>query len=260
MNNLLDGDEILSNYGRWAVNKAKDYTCLGHPAVARAAARTMAWGNSSHIFDLDFDLARARDLARALNLGLDHIRALGDRPLDLDLAGACNLRTHDLTSDLDFELACNLDRDLDRGLDLARDRELDFDLVFIYAHVFARRSYTGPHYPDIEHYYESVSKLIAALIQSSQRMGLSELAQALHGLRLPANEASNAAWRQFADELQALMIRYRNIGQAWNFTHSQCWRLRQYEGATIFLVECLQLAAVSDRKAIENRLLLPPED
>ena len=42
------------------------------------------------------------------------------------------------------------------------------------------------------------------------------------------------------------------------YQYEQQQRINQYERGTVLLAECLKLAAVSDRKAIENRLLLPP--
>ena len=126
-------------------------------------------------------------------------------------------------------------------------RALALDRVLIYAWLFARLRY-----------HQEMNQLIDALAQFSQRLGLDQLVHALHGLRLPPKDASDVEWQRFADELQALMIRQRNIGQVWNFTEEQLKRLEQYEQATVFLAECLQLAAVSDRQAVENRLLLPP--
>jgi hypothetical protein len=54
------------------------------------------------------------------------------------------------------------------------------------------------------------------------------------------------------------MIHYRNIGHDWNLTEEQWRRLNDYDYATILLAECLQLAAVSNRKEIEESLFLPP--
>jgi hypothetical protein len=228
----LPSDERLLAYTRWAADKAGDYVYLGHPAAARAAARAMTVMTSYRALNLAraLDLAHALDLARALNCEL--------------------VRDFDHTRDLDLALDHTLGyaRDLDRALAIDRDLDLDLDLAFIFAWLFARRKYR-----------EGARRLMASLAQSSRHAGQSEFVQALSDLFLPAKEASEAEWQAYAASLQALLIRYRNIGHIWNFTDRQWRQLDQYERGTVFLAECLKLAAVSDRKAIENRLLLPPE-
>ncbi|MEK7328359.1 MAG: hypothetical protein AAB217_24200 [Chloroflexota bacterium] len=95
-------------------------------------------------------------------------------------------------------------------------------------------------------------------MKASEEMNLADLNKALRGLRVPKDSAPEAQWQYIAKELQAVMIRHRNIGYDWNLTNAQRERLDQYNTATILLAECLQLAAVSNRKAIEESLLLPP--
>jgi predicted NACHT family NTPase len=283
LDDMLCGDERLLAYSRWAAHKAADYAYFGHPALARAAVRAIT------ALDLALDLAldhaqsrdralaraldRALDLAlaldraldrdrgydRALDRALDRVRALArDRDLDLDLArdrdrtlvrdrALARARALDLARALARALARDLARDLDRALDLAR--ALDLDLAFIFAWRFARLEYR-----------EGIRQLLPRLAQASAQTGQTEFAQALNNLPLPAEQANTLVWEAYAFKLQALLIRYRNIGHEWNFTDEQEQRLDQYEQGTLFLVECLNLAAVSDRKAIENRLLLPPEE
>ena len=85
------------------------------------------------------------------------------------------------------------------------------------------------------------------------------LHQALVALQVPSGGASTEIWQAFADELRSIMITHRNIGHEWNFTQKQIKRLIDYFQANRLLVECLNLAYVSDRAAIEDSLLLPPE-
>ena len=54
------------------------------------------------------------------------------------------------------------------------------------------------------------------------------------------------------------MIEYRDIGHNWSFTLEQIEMLEHYFASTHLLVECLNVAHVTDRAAIEDRLLLPP--
>jgi hypothetical protein len=53
------------------------------------------------------------------------------------------------------------------------------------------------------------------------------------------------------------MIEHRDIGHDWNFTEEQSQTLNRYLYATHLLVECLDVAYVTDREAIEDRLLRP---
>ncbi len=54
------------------------------------------------------------------------------------------------------------------------------------------------------------------------------------------------------------MIEHRDIGHDWNFTEEQVQCLERYSYGAELLVQCLNLAVVTDRVAIEDRLLLPP--
>jgi predicted NACHT family NTPase len=293
LDDMLRGDEHLLAYGRWAASKADNYAYLGHPAVARAAARAIAATPLARALDRarasaqtlarelahtrTLDHAFARDFASAR--ALDHALARGfDRALVFDLDrdqifaldhSHVNSFVLDLARDLASDLihALARARALTLALDLAqaltftqaltraRDRDLvhahalDLDLAFIFTWLFASLEYR-----------EGVRQLLAALAQTDLRAIPAELVLALNDLRLPAEEADTIEWQAYAYNVQKLLMRYRNIGHDWNFTDEQQRRIEQYERGTILLAECLKLAAVSDRKVIENRLLLPPEE
>ncbi|MBM4425473.1 MAG: hypothetical protein FJ030_19205 [Chloroflexi bacterium] len=95
-------------------------------------------------------------------------------------------------------------------------------------------------------------------IAQDKTPGFAPLREFMARLRLPAPKASPAQWQAFVDTLRRLMIQHRNIGHEWNLTEEQWRRLQEYDTATILLAECLRLAAVSNRKEIEESLLLPP--
>ncbi|MBN1875912.1 MAG: hypothetical protein JXA33_16940 [Anaerolineae bacterium] len=160
-----------------------------------------------------------------------------NRPLDLD---------HLLV----FTLALTLDRDLVRDLDRARDLALDRDLARAHARVLNR---------DLN--CNLVRDLDLARVHA-KKLGLAALATALDALSLPPNEAPAAAWDKFAHDLQAIMIQHRDIGHNWDFTEEQAETLEHYFVAACLLVECLNVANISaaDRAAIEDRLLLPPQE
>jgi hypothetical protein len=95
-------------------------------------------------------------------------------------------------------------------------------------------------------------------ITLAQELGLDTLHRALSALALSPEDASTRDWRAFADCIQRIMIEHRDIGHNWNFIEDQAHCLERYFYAAELLVQCLNLAVVTDRAAIENRLLLPP--
>ncbi|MDX2229971.1 MAG: NACHT domain-containing protein [Leptolyngbyaceae cyanobacterium bins.349] len=60
-------------------------------------------------------------------------------------------------------------------------------------------------------------------------------------------------------QLQTMMIKYRNIGHDWQFSDEQKNKLQQYHDANTLLVDCLNIASISQevRQEIEDTLLLP---
>ncbi len=233
IDHLIAEDGQLIKMMEWAADKALDYKEVRHPAVARASARA-----TTGIGTLDLDLALALDLA--LDLVLDRNRAR-DRALVLALDRALDYALAlDHALALALDLALDRNRALDRALDLHRDRTLDRDRARALA---------------LNEYFIG---LIRAALQASEEMELADLNKALRGLRIPKVNAPEAQWQDFANELQSIMTRHRNIGHDWNLTAEQRERLEQYDNATILLAECLQVASVSNRKAIEESLFLPP--
>jgi len=245
---LIMDDKNLVAYGRWAAKKAADYTYLGHPAVARAEVRATAitFDNFARAFDLDRSNDIARALARVLDRGIDLALA---RALDHNLARAF-ARARDLARALDLDRDRDLarDLDLDRALDLDFDRahHCDFGLIFIWYSVLA-----GDDKYDV--------KLLDVATRIAQHVENPQLRQALLNLNLSSKVASTKKRFAWAAQFRSLLIRHRNIGHEWNFTDEQQDRLDKYERGTVLLAACLKLATVSDRKAIENRMFLPPE-
>ena len=82
---------------------------------------------------------------------------------------------------------------------------------------------------------------------------------ALLALPMPAPNASGATWQGFAKQLREILIKHRDIGHEWNLSEADEEFLESYLTANLRLVECLELAAVTDREGIKSRLLLPPE-
>ncbi len=76
---------------------------------------------------------------------------------------------------------------------------------------------------------------------------------------IPSEEASREEWKKFADALSDIMRTHFTI-EDYEFTEKEAEHVEQYLYATKLLIDCLEVAYVSDRNAIEERLLVPPPD
>jgi hypothetical protein len=187
------------------------------------------------------------DLARALDIDLARDRA-SDLARDLDFAFTCDLDRDlalDLALDWTLSLALVRDRDRDRDRAFARDRGLDLKLAGVLDLNRARAL--------------AVARDRALDRARDLACGHNDdLYEALVGLKSPAWDAPADAGRMFVHELREVMARCRDIGHDWKFSEEQAERLAEYSEANRLLLECLKVAYVSDRGAIEDSLLLPP--
>jgi hypothetical protein len=176
---------------------------------------------------LDFAHTHIRDIA--LDRARTHARA---RVKDVALVLGLDL---DLDPDIDLylDIALNLDRGrirdiaLDRARTRARARANDLALALNLSHL------------------------------ASQELNLPDLHEALTLLQLPDVEDSDPQWRDFAQSLETILAKNRQFHK-WNFSETELENLSTYLQATLFLVYCFNVAKVSNRQEIENRLLLPP--
>ncbi len=222
LDGLIQGDEKLVAFLTWAERKAASVDVFYKPAAVRA-----------HY--IACDLARAS--IRAYNLARGHDSS---RDLASDLAYRL---ASDFTSDVDLDFALDLARarDLARGftLTLALGLTLDHDLV-------------PPCAGDLD------LDLDCALNQAAT-LGLTGLHAELAALVPPADDAHPRAWHVFACKLQRIMIEHRDIGHDWDFTREQGETLTHYFTASRLLLTYLDMAQVTDRDAIEARLVRPPK-
>jgi hypothetical protein len=98
----------------------------------------------------------------------------------------------------------------------------------------------------------------AGALELSQALGASALREALSALRVPGAGSSGEEVRDFSRALQEVMIEQRNLGHDWGFDVDQAKTLEAYFAANHLLADCLDVAYVSNRAAIEESLLLPP--
>jgi hypothetical protein len=71
--------------------------------------------------------------------------------------------------------------------------------------------------------------------------------------------ASGQGWQQCADVLFAMLRDQRDLGREWSFSREDVGKLNDYFYANELLVQCLKVAAVADRQAVLQGLLLPPK-
>jgi len=105
---------------------------------------------------------------------------------------------------------------------------------------------------------DHMNGIIQQLMTSSENLHLDTLRSTLQKLAIPTRHSSFSAWPVFRASIQDIMLQHRSLRTDWNFTYEQSKQLESYLWGTQFLLECLNLAYVSDRERIEARLLLPP--
>jgi hypothetical protein len=95
-------------------------------------------------------------------------------------------------------------------------------------------------------------------LKLSKQMGLTELHHTLADLSVPPEDAPPEDWEKFADALLNIINKYRPMDD-YKFTTEEAEKVEQYLYGTKLLVDCLEVAYVSDREGIEDRLLRPPK-
>ena len=96
------------------------------------------------------------------------------------------------------------------------------------------------------------------LLQLSEKEPQTEFRQSLLHLKMPTEESSLWDWEVFTRDLQGLMHSNPYV-KRFVFTGEEAWTINQYLKGTKVLLDCLEIAYVSDRVAIENCLIRPPK-
>lgn len=233
----LSQDLDLNAFIRWSATKSASVQADLTPATCRSfyihtALSVPAPSPDTDAASLDLDLAR--DIAREIAFQLDRARAI-DRALDLDL-----------DRDRGYDVA--LSRALARALNRARALDLALDLALYRALALARTRARPP------------KAALHEAIDLCRGIGAHDLLNALRELNTPSDGSSSLDYVRLARDLQSIMVSYRNIGHDWDLDNDQSSKLAEYLKATQLFVQCLKLAMVPDREAIEDTLLLPPGD
>ena len=184
-------------------------------------------------------------------------------------------------------LARNLDFDPGLGLafDLAYDRDLDLYHALKNVFGLARflnargndpglaRSFSNGLYHALRplvaldfalgygwryRHFGMAEPFIELALRISREQGLLSLQNELERLPVPGEDAPKNQCEEFAEALWQLAQQERQL-QQFELSGEQADRLADYLQGTTLLVECLKLAAVTDREGIMRRLLAPPE-
>lgn len=188
-------------------------------------------------------LATDRSLASALTLALT---------LDPILSSDLHVSyTHERNLKLDryLEREFNSDFALDLAPRLAPALALDLALVLALTRLITRTR-------------DFVRDFTLAVNRSRTRaskLGLIKLDEALSTLQIPREEQSADAWDSFIRQLRTIMVMHRNIGTDWQLSKQKRDVLNTYLKANLLLIKCLDVAYVSNRQAIKDSLLLPPQ-
>jgi hypothetical protein len=256
MQQMLVNDKTLASMLQWCVIKGAQAHLVdgGLPAL-----------RAFYIFlnvTLTIALARALALVLVPTHTLDLVHAL-DRTLD---------QAHTLAYKLDVDVDLNIDRVLARvrartlAPDLAHARThfrtrhpllaLDFlsGILLLAAQVLTT---AGSQLMD-EKVATELQEMVIQLNQLCHDASLPDLQVALDALPLPTANASNAELQTFAVRLQEIARTHHDLWHEWKLSNEQVELLEQYLQANLLFVECLKLAYVPDRAAIENQILLPP--
>ncbi|HUM70356.1 MAG TPA: hypothetical protein PLK31_16100, partial [Chloroflexota bacterium] len=217
----------------------------------------------NHSLDLDrtvdFVLTLDDALKRVLTLEQDHTFTLSlDLAHDLDRVRAFGLN-------LDGSKGFTLDIDLVKGLAQARTRALSLPSPYALDYLLSMFLYVAQILTlmrgiamDDELITRELSETAARLDQFCRDADLPALQAALAALPLPGASASDQELQTFTAQLGTIARTHRDLGHEWNLSGEQVKLLEKYLQANLLFVECLNLAYVPDRAAIENQILLPP--
>jgi hypothetical protein len=223
---MAKGDNKLVAFLGWVERKAASVDARYKPAAVRAY---YAW------------LALALDHASTRPFDFDpEFRFYGSARVNGRIRAACRARARDLA--LDLALASGLDPALISGLDLALVSALASAIVSTLT-----RPLDINYALDINYDFD---------IDLACDMDKTALHTELSKLTVPDEDASYETRWAFVAQLRAIMIEHRDIGHDWDWGFTE--EPADYFGAVELLIECLDVAYVTNRAAIEDLLLLPP--
>ncbi len=282
MGALLRGDETLWAMQAWGTRKAAQVEGF-QPGAVRNVYWCFALALALDLdLDLDRDVALDLDLDRALDLTLD---LAFDRARARDLAFARALaRARASARALDHAFARARARDRVRDLARARalpparararaharafasDRDRDdarsrqgaekifLDTLLLYASRYTESFALGWEDPKTQALLPELQTFFQKIHQTSLTADPA-FAAALEKTPLPAPTSQKQDWEQFEKEFRRILLEHRDMGHEWDLDEAQVERVEKYFQATQLLLDCLEVATVSDRQGILDRIL-----
>jgi len=242
MDNLIKQDKELVALLQWVDKKANSVKTTHKIGVVRSFYLFFAL---KFAYVLGHDIRQLLVIARSSEFITHDLEILAlelERSRDLEFFSTLTLVSHELNNDIH----------IDHLLHIALQISLIFKEISYYNNV-ARSKIPKfkPFFSEVINHCDS----------------LPSLSQALCSLVVPNKQTKQKnkwkilvtdEWRAFSENLRIVMQRERNVGYEWNLNERQIETLNKYLQANLLMLECLKLAAVSDRKAIEDSVLLPP--
>jgi hypothetical protein len=225
VDNLIAADELLVEILAWAEQKAAAASPSFKPAAARAIYLFLT-------LDLTFNLTRLPDLDRVRDLALNLARVSDlTRVRDLALGRSGNptdAGTWAMAMDMTLTDALKSASVIDQIYDTQISKLIPPEFVAFWAKAV-----------ELGHQVDS------------------DLSRALTELKFPTEDDGWPVWKKFERDLWAL-AEERALTHCWELNGQQLKRLANYLEASKLLVDCLELAYVSNRTEIEQGLLRPP--
>jgi hypothetical protein len=180
------------------------------------------------------------------------------------------LRTYPIDFDLDSEGVSTRTHNIDQALVCANSLAqnlaipvLGFDYGLYYAWAYANLfSYENVYRQD-KNWQLAMSQfpnLIQGVATLADNAGLFALAQHLRSINIPLPSASWQSWQKYSDTLFAFLRNERDFDCKREFSQEEIIQLNNYFYGNELIVQCLNVAAISDRARILRSLLLRSRD
>ncbi|MBE7531609.1 MAG: NACHT domain-containing protein [Chloroflexi bacterium] len=259
MKEMITGDRFLTNILKWADKRSRRVLASSqkHPPSALRAfylclGLTLNLGidfirHPAHSSDLD----RISFLAETLGL------TLGQHPTpDLYLTFRLNRADYHLSHRLSLDDALEDAYKLTQNINYIHP-VIALDLLLTYV-VFVAYLLRVEANEISEVNLSRLRTCWNTLCQCSDRARIPQLQANLSRITVPVWQATEIQWLEFAKEVIRTVRTYGEFGYKWDLSDDRLTLLAKYLQANLLFVECLHLAYVPDRAAIENQILLPP--
>lgn len=231
-------------------------------AVAQAPTGDLATINTGVEF-LIAKLGQAKDkeglIAKDLSRASSHDRDVAELEIRLDRARLHykeleRFREQALARDRVRELSVSLTNGFTEGgiSDLSPDLQLDVHLsnLLLIADLLTDRC--------SQLTLSRFTKYLNFVVSQAERSGPTRFSKELASIQPSATDWDGNAQKKVSQQLRQMIGNFRGIGTECTLSKEQCEKLTKYFVSTQLLLECLKLAVLPNRHALENSLLISP--